>query len=371
VTGTPASAPSSRPVSVAVVLSDGLGSRGGIGRVITYLVAGLAEVAPDIAITAIRSRLTDRDVLKHLSVPISLARFAARNLGGRFDVVHINIAPRGSTWRKMLYAAAARAMGCKVLLHLHGSGYDEYIASLGTMRRDWARRFFQRADKVVALSDNWRRFVIDELGVPADRVVEIANGVPAADPPAGPPPGGAVPRIAFFGVVGERKGTDVLLAALGLLQARGIAFEAVIGGNGEVAAAQAQAQALGLAEGVRFLGWVDSARVDQELRQADLLVLPSRAENQPVSILEAMARGRAVVATRIGAIPTQVSDGETGTLVAPGDAAGLADALAPLLGDPALCRRYGEAGLRRFEAHFSVRAAAERFAALYRELAER
>jgi glycosyltransferase involved in cell wall biosynthesis len=113
---------------------------------------------------------------------------------------------------------------------------------------------------------------------------------------------------------------------------------------------------------------VDEAGADKVLRGADLLVLPSRAENQPVAILEAMARGLPVVSTRIGGIPQQVLDGETGLLVEPDDVAQLAQALADLILSPERRAAYGQAGLRRFEAHFSVAACAERFAELYRSL---
>ena len=97
-------------------------------------------------------------------------------------------------------------------------------------------------------------------------------------------------------------------------------------------------------------------------------MLASRAENQPLAILEAMARSLPVVATNVGAIPEQVIDGETGLLVEPGDAVALAAALATLLRSPELRARYGEAGLKRFAALYSISSCAERFAALYRSL---
>lgn len=358
---------SDEAIEVAVVLSDGLSARGGIGRVVAYLARAIAAGHPDIRLRVHRARLTERAVAKHLSVPFALAAFAARIRRAR--VAHVNIAPRGSTWRKALYVATARRMGLRTLLHLHGSGYDAFYHGLPPARQARVRRLFQGADAVVALGRHWRDFVTGELGVDAARVHQIANGVPSA-PAVAPRPARATPHILFLGALGERKGTDVLLDALAELTRRGIAWRATLGGNGAVAEAQARAAAAGIAGDIAFPGWVDEAAVDALLRDADVFVLPSRAENQPVAILEAMARGVPVVASAIGAIPEQITDGETGLLVPPGDAGALADAFATLLAAPDARAAMGAAGRARFARDYAIEACAAKFAGLYRALAQ-
>lgn len=351
---------------VAIVIPEGLSGRGGIVRVTAYLTRHIQAHIPDIKARVYRSRYSDQAVLKHLTAPLALAAFAVGCLAGRIDVAHINVAPRGSTWRKQFYQAVAKALGLRTVLHLHGSGYDQYYADLPAWRQAGVRAFFARADAVVALGDHWKRFMLTELRLPPAKVVEIPNGVPAALPAERARD--ATPAIAFLGEVGHRKGVDVLIDALARLKADGLAFTATIGGNGDLETARAQAERAGVIDRITFPGWVDEAGADKVLRAADLLVLPSRAENQPVAILEAMARGLPVVATRIGGIPQQVLDGETGLLVEPDDAAQLAQALAALILSPERRTAYGQAGLRRFEAHFSVAVCAERFAELYRSL---
>ncbi|WP_342359370.1 glycosyltransferase family 4 protein [Terrarubrum flagellatum] len=356
---------------MAILAPESLPGRGGIGRAMSYLTERLRSDWPDIELFVFPTRYTDRSVWKHLTVPPALAVFVSYVLFHRIGVVHINIAPRGSTWRKMLYERVARALGARIVLHLHGSAYNEFYEGLGPKRQAAVRAFFRRADAVVVLSPYWARFVTAELGVSQERVTQIANGVPVADDVVALHPANedkVEPLILFLGQIGERKGVDLLLDAFADLVRRNLGFRAVIAGDGEVDAAVKRAAELGLADRVAFPGWVEGPEVHKLLSQADIFVLPSRAENQPVAILEAMARRLPVVSTLVGAIPEQVIDGETGLLVPAGDATALSAALAKLVECPELRDRLGEAGLSRFRAHFSVAACAERFAALYRRM---
>ncbi len=354
---------------VAIIAPEGLAGRGGIGRVMTYLVRYLDQHTSNVDIRVYASRLSERAPLSHLSVAPALLWMAIGLLVHQIDVVHINIAPRGSTWRKMLYLRVAKMLGKKVVLHLHGSGYDEFYAQQGARRQALIREFFRSADRVVVLSGFWRRFALDGLQLDATKVVEIPNGAPIAikEPPKRRV--GEATQIAFLGEVGSRKGIDVLINALAELGPDFAKWRLVVGGNGEVAAAAERIAACGLADRVEMLGWVSEDQVDQILRASDIFVLPSRAENQPVSILEAMARAIPVVSTTVGAIPEQVVHGETGLLVPAGDSKALAAALKTLIEDPDLRSRMGAAGHARFMAQFSAAACGDNFAKLYRDMA--
>ncbi len=350
---------------VAFIVSDGLSSPGGIGRIMTYVSRSVGQRHTDIMVIDQPARLSVRRWIKHLTVPLAALIFGFRCLAGHIDIAHINVARRGSTWRKMIFARIADLLGKPVLLHLHGSGYDEYYACLRPSQQARITRFFNRAAAVVALSPYWRTVLVGKIGVDPARVHVIANGVPGRElADKGPQSSG--PTIVFLGEIGPRKGGDILLEALALLQASHPEWNAVIAGNGAVDDARRHCAILGLTKRVTFTGWVDEAAVDALLTTADIFVLPSRAENQPVSILEAMAHGLPVISTRVGAIPEQVIDGVTGTLVDAGDVAQLAKAIATLLDDAELAQRMGKAGHAHFSAHYSVDACADHFVALYK-----
>jgi glycosyltransferase involved in cell wall biosynthesis len=171
-------------------------------------------------------------------------------------------------------------------------------------------------------------------------------------------------RLVFVGRLVRQKGLDVLLEALARLPGEAC-FEATIIGDGPLRAdLAAMAARLGLAAKVRFAGWVSRADMPETLRHADAFVFPSRDEGMPNAVLEAMASGLAVAATRIAGNEELVEEGRTGFLVPPDDAAALAAVIARLVADRNLCWRLGQAGREKAVREYSWRVVAEAYAAL-------
>lgn len=162
------------------------------------------------------------------------------------------------------------------------------------------------------------------------------------------------------------KGFDLLVRALPAIVREVPAARLLLVGEGpERAALEAEARGLGVAERLVLVG--AHAEVVLFLSAADLLVAPSRNEGLGRALVEAMALGRPVVATRVGGIPAVVIDGETGRLVPPENPDALAGAVIELLGDGGLRHRMGEAGRRRAE-QFSLKVMEARLLDLYRAL---
>lgn len=156
------------------------------------------------------------------------------------------------------------------------------------------------------------------------------------------------PIIVSVGRLRAKKGLDTLIAACALLRERGQAFACEIVGYGEEQARlQAQIDTLGLTGAVRLVGKLARQQVIERYARAAVYVQPSRIaadgdrDGIPNVLLEAMAMGLPVVASRVSGIPELVGDGHNGLLVEPDDAGALADAIARLLKQPALCADLG------------------------------
>lgn len=149
-----------------------------------------------------------------------------------------------------------------------------------------------------------------------------------------PPP--AAPRLVCVGRLCEQKGQLLLVEAAHRLAARGIAFELVLAGDGEMRPhIEELVRRLGLSNHVRITGWISSEAVRREILAARGLVLPSFAEGLPVVLMEAMALGRPVVSTYVAGIPELVRPGQEGWLIPAGSLDALVAAMEALLACPA------------------------------------
>jgi glycogen(starch) synthase len=200
----------------------------------------------------------------------------------------------------------------------------------------------------------------------ARRASVIRNAVAAPAVAPGPLPF-APPRLLCLGRLVPAKGHDVALTAFAALRPRFPALRLALAGDGAARPAlERQAAALGIADAVDFLGWVDPAAVPALLNSATVVVLPSRREGLPLAAVQAALMARPLVAARVGGLPEVVVDGETGLLVDPDDAPGLAAAIARLLARPADAARLGGAARARAGDVLGWKRCVDAYEALYR-----
>ena len=303
--------------------------------------------------------------------------YGAAGFAGLARLVHLvcDVRPQvihGYLFGPNLYAAlAGRLAGVPAVVVAKRN-----VDAFETPRQLAAQRLAHRlATHVTAVSEAVAESVV-ALGVPRARITVIPNGVDAARfvPPAPAEEArqalsaDASPLVGSVGCLAARKDYGTLLEALRLLADRGLAFRVALVGDGpDRAALEARCAALGLADRVRFLG--ERADVDRLLPGMDVFVLSSREEGIPNALLEAMAAGRACVATAVGGTPEVLRDGETGWLVPPGEPAALADALGQALTRPAEARRRGEAACRVAREELSIEAMVRRHEEFYERAA--
>ena len=280
------------------------------------------------------------------------------------------------SWRPSIvqthgYKATAVAYLLRGLQHRlwHWIGFHHGVTTEDVKDRfyHWVdKQLLRAADRVVVMSQAQAR-AFRHCGNRV-RIIYNAALVPPAPPPANALPGGlARPIVGVVGRLSREKGVDVFLDACAVLAGKGVVFSALVAGDGpDRALLEARCARLGLAPSIRFLGQVGD--VGAVYRNLDLVVLPSRSEGLPNTLLEAMQADVPVVATAVGAVPEVVGTSPAARLVAPESAGALADAIERAItqGDSpaaAAARRDVVSGFsldRRVEAHLK----------LYRELLE-
>lgn len=276
---------------------------------------------------------------------------------------------------------AARAVGVPVAIHSE-HGYElQVLSGLPLRRRVFCRAAYAMSDAVVAVSTDLQTYHSRQSWVPVGKIRVIYNGVDAVRFSPNAENGKQTRHV--FGIPGNRivigsvgrlvpiKDHRTLLEAAESLVRQGRDIHVLIVGSGpELGTLQAYSAASpDLAGRVTFTGASD--RVPELLNAMNVFVLPSISEGMSNTILEAMASGLPVVATRAGGNPELVDDGQTGWLFLPRDARTLTERLLHLTDDGARRNEFGLAARRRIVQHFSLTEMVRRYRDLYFELASR
>ncbi len=286
---------------------------------------------------------------------------------GRFDLVHTH-GPRADLLARGV--ANGMQLPCVSAVSSGDPGRRWWQASLDRLTADGVTAW-------AAVCEAARRGRIDREGFPGDRIHVVYNGIPDASPPDDQARaqarrrlklGDEVPVLATVASVHAAKGYPKLIDAVAILRRQYPDVVCLAAGRDDSGGSIPQtAASRGVADSIRWLGFVnDSTDV---LAAADVVVVASKWEGCPDSLIEAMRAGRAAVATRVGGIPEMIEDGAQGLLVPPGESGRLAEAVQALLGDPDRRRELGHAGRRRFLERFTVDKMVEGLSALYERYA--
>ena len=320
---------------------------------------------------------TNRMVAPKLARLVRAAWFGSDAPDG---IAQMGVADLMKLWRRrtplIWHARRNNEMIVGVLLRLFGWPLKLVFTSAAQRHHTWITRWLiRRMDAIIATSDISASFLkraatVIPHGVDTDRYAPPANRA-AAFAEAGLPGRYA---IGCFGRVRAQKGTDVFVEAMCRLLPRYPDFTAVI--VGAVAVEQTafandlkkRIEAAGLQSRIVITGELPIEEVQRWYPRLTIYAFTSRNEGFGLTLIEAMAAGAALVASRAGAAELVVEDGITGVLTPPGDAGALAAALEPLMRDPSSCAVMGARGRERVLAQFSLDAEANRIAEVYRTL---
>jgi glycosyltransferase involved in cell wall biosynthesis len=315
---------------------------GGMPAVVAGLVASPLAELHDLQVIPTHQRgSVQQRLLVFAKALRTLAGFCLRP-GAR--VVHLHTTVRGSMYRKTICAMLAKALRAPVVLQVHVGepeleSFRERVDPVSLAAFRWA---FGHADKVLSVGAASAREVEEHYSARDVEVLPNAAPAPVDGPVPDPAPAGQARLLYIGGFHDPVKGGEVLLDALPAILARHPGVQVTIAGPGE-----APARLAAVNGSATWLGWLDADAKARALREADIFLMPSTSEGLPVALLEAMAYGKPIVATRVGGIPDVLADGTEGMLVAPGDVAALADAVGTLVGDPDRARALGRAAKER------------------------
>jgi glycosyltransferase involved in cell wall biosynthesis len=294
----------------------------------------------------------------------------------RPDVVHTHTAKAGAVGRTAALLAGTRR---PVVVHtFHGHVLRGYFGAGGTLLFRAIETILARvSDRLIAVSPEVRdelvalhvasrdKFSVVRLGIELEPRVSFDGDPSEVRRRHGIPEGKFV--VGWFGRMTAVKRTDDLLTMLAGARERGVdALLLLVGDGDDRERLEQRAHDLGLARSCLFLGYQEDVAPWYAI--CDTVVLTSASEGTPVTIIEALAAGRPVVATKVGGVPDVVDEGETGFLVRPHDTHALAERLEILAGDPVRRRAMGELGRARMLERYSVERLVDDVDALYREL---
>ena len=280
----------------------------------------------------------------------------------RPHVVHLTTSGQFAVARDLLVMKAARLFKVPVIYHIR-FGRVPQLAKANS--REWRliSRAMRLAHTVIAIDGYTEQAIRDSL--PEVRVVRIPNCVDISSLPKPSTPSSEEQTVMFLGWVIPTKGVEELIQAWASLRPDGWQLQVVGPGNTDYQhALMDKYQPTGL----EFLGEKNHSEAMLLLADADVFVLPSYTEGFPNVVVESMALGKPIVATRVGAIPEMLSDG-CGFLIEARDVDGLKSALTKLMADAELRQSIGARAQERAINDFSLDAVFERYMALWREAA--
>ena len=268
----------------------------------------------------------------------------------KYDVVHIHMASRRSTFRKAKYAHIAKKKGKKVILHIHGGEYKIFYNECNEKQKEYIKETFNLADKIIVLSESWKQYF--KSLVNEEKIVVISNAI-------------KIPNdfekdfnrneLLFLGRIYEQKGIYDLLEAFSKLKNEFSDIRLSICGDGELDKINKFIVENNLTSNIKCYGWVSGKEKEKLLTKSSIFLLPSYNEGMPMSILEAMAYKNIVITTNVG-----------GIMIAPGNKEQLYIKIKDIIKDKNKKEKISENARRLIENKFDINKVIKKLIDIYR-----
>jgi len=296
----------------------------------------------------------------------AIFKFIVTGQAKKYDVYHIHAASYGSTFRKRIYLKIIKKYKKKVILHIHGAEYMVFFDKLSKKKKRQVIDTLQVADMVIALSNEWKNKFDNKFGLTNCYVLE--NGINTEKlAPAIVDTKKNQTSFVTLGRLGKRKGTYDLVDAIEIARKKVPNIRCYLAGDGEIDKFCNIIVERGLQNNIEVVGWADFTKKLELLSKVSTVVLPSYNEGLPMSILEGMATGKAIISTTVGAIPEVVKE-ENGILIQPGDVQALADALVKCSNNLKMLEDMSQKNINKIYEQFSMKSMHLKLMSYYKQV---
>lgn len=277
-----------------------------------------------------------------------------------YDIVHIHIATTQSAKRKVLFFYPAKWLGKKMIFHFHPSNekflFEPYNQKL-------YRSLFSKADLILVLSEQWRRWIKEALGL-TEHIEVLYNPCPIVNHRTDL----RKKNILFAGTIIPRKGYADLIKGFAPIAPKHPDWKITFAGNGEIERAKEIAKEVHIENQVIFLGWVNGKEKEKAFQEASIYCLASYGEGFPMGVLDAWAYGIPCVVTPVGGLPDIITEGENALTFSPGDTETLAKQLERMITDDSLREKIEKESLNLSQTTFNINTINQQLDKIYSSL---
>jgi glycosyltransferase involved in cell wall biosynthesis len=267
-------------------------------------------------------------------------------------IVHYPVTSQWNLEKSSLFLLAAKMVGAKTVGHLNGGSFDLFWARLGVVRRTVGTSFLKGLDAFVVTGQRWKDWSTSAVGLVPEQVFVVTNPIDRRfEREAVQFPFNDDTGAFFVGSLGKRKGVFDILDTATHLEANGDSAPIFLSGPEDRSGDLAKINEIISTRGLRSVRLLPAVYDDEKLaffRDRGIFLFPSYNENLPLVVLEAAVAGRAIITTRVGALPEFFVHGESLLFVEPGNISEICTALKTLRRDPGLRRRLGRAAREVF-----------------------
>lgn len=240
-----------------------------------------------------------------------------------YDIVHIHIATTKSAHRKKIFFYLAKLLRKKTIFHFHPSN-EKFLYNINNQKL--YRKLFSKADIVLVLSEQWKRWIYETLSL-SEKIEVLYNPCPEVCRREDI----RKKQILFAGSIIQRKGYETLIRAFGKIAYKYPEWKVVFAGNGEIENGKKIAIELGISQQITFLGWVNGVEKEKVFQESMIYCLASDGEGFPMGVLDAWAYGIPCIMTPVGGLPDIIVDYKNGILFQVGDINDLSNKLKELI----------------------------------------